>query len=155
MTNPWCSTLLAPLLVDHGCRSSWRVALLGAAEFTSKVPHLPTIEAWKVAGGRLPWWPDGSLLWWWSRTMVELMLLLLLRLELPLLVLWAIAPILLLLRSVQLTPRWGIHHAVLRRSTARTTTASGSRLYPLLLIGLSNGLHQPLLINGCTHQLII
>jgi hypothetical protein len=87
--------------------------------------------------------------------MVELMLLLLLRLELPLLVLWAIAPILLLLRSVQLTPRWGIHHAVLRRSTARTTTASGSKLYPLLLIGLSNGLHQPLLINGCTHQLII
>jgi hypothetical protein len=46
--------------------------------------------------------------------MVELLLLLqLLLLELPLLELRAIAPILLLLQSAQLTPKWGIHHAFL------------------------------------------
>jgi hypothetical protein len=75
--------------------------------------------------------------------MVELLLLLLLWLELPLLVLLAVAPILLLLRSAQQTPRRGIHHAVLRRSTARTTTGRGSRHHPfsLLFLGLSNGLH--------------
>jgi hypothetical protein len=28
--RPWCRTLLmAPLLIYHGCRSSWRVALIG------------------------------------------------------------------------------------------------------------------------------
>jgi hypothetical protein len=66
----------------------------------------------------------------WSRSTVELQLLLLLllllrlmHLELPLLELLAIAPILLLLWSMQLTPRWGIHHAILGRSIARTTTA--------------------------------
>jgi hypothetical protein len=54
-------------------------------------------------------------------------------------------------------PRWGIHHAVHRRSTARTTTARRCRHHPLplLLIGLSNGLHQPLWVNGCTRQLIV
>jgi hypothetical protein len=58
---------------------------------------------------------------------------------------------------MQLTPRWGIHHAVFGRSTARTTTASGSRHHPLppFLIGLSNGLHHPLLVDGCTCQLIV
>jgi hypothetical protein len=48
--------------------------------------------------------------------MVELLLLLLLRLlllELSRLELWVMAPILLLVCSTQLTPRWGIHHAVL------------------------------------------
>jgi hypothetical protein len=59
--------------------------------------------------------------------MVELLLLLLLLLrllllELLLLELWVIAPILLLLLSSQLTPRWSIQHAVLRWSTARSTT---------------------------------
>jgi hypothetical protein len=84
--------------------------------------------------------------------MVELLLL-----ELPQLELWAIALILLLLWSTQLTPRRGIHHAVLGRSTARTTTASVSRhhLLSLFLIGLSNGLHHALLIDGCTCQLIV
>jgi hypothetical protein len=127
------------------------------------MPHLPAVEAWEVVGGKLLWRPDGSLLWWWSMSMVELLLLLLLLqlllLELPLLELWAIAPILLLLRSAQLTLRWGIHHVVLRRSTARTTTSRGSKHHPLplplLLIGLSNGLHQPLLINGSTRQFIV
>jgi hypothetical protein len=88
--------------------------------------------------------------------MVEL-LLMLLWLELSLLVLRAIAPILLLLRSVQLTPRWAMHHVVLRRSTTRTTTDRGSRHHPLplLLLSLSNGLHRPLLINGSTRQVIV
>jgi hypothetical protein len=47
--------------------------------------------------------------------MVEQLLLLLrlLLLELPWLELWAMAPILLLLWSTQLTLRWGIHHAIL------------------------------------------
>jgi hypothetical protein len=54
-------------------------------------------------------------------------------------------------------PRWGIHHAVLWRSTARTATASGSRHHslPLFLISLSNGLHHPLLVDGFTCQLIV
>jgi hypothetical protein len=50
------------------------------------VGHLPAVEAWKVAGGKLLWWPDGSLLRRWSRGTVELLLLLLRRLlllELP------------------------------------------------------------------------
>jgi hypothetical protein len=112
------------------------------------------------------WWEttvvaDGSLLRWWGRGTVEFLLLLLLRLllllELSRLKLWVMALILLLLWSTQLTLRWGIHHAVLRRSTARTTTASGSRHHPLplFLIGLSNGLHHPLLVNGYTCQLIV
>jgi hypothetical protein len=87
--------------------------------------------------------------------MVELLLLFML--ELPQLELWAIAPVQLLLRSVQRTPRWGIHYAVHGRSTARTITASRSRhhLLSLFLIGLSNGLHQPFLINDDTHQFIV
>jgi hypothetical protein len=95
---------MAPLLIDHRCRNLWRVALLGQAAFLSKVAHLPVVEAWKVASGKLLWWPDGSLLRWWSRGMVELLLLLL---ELPRLELWVIAPILLLLWSTQLTPQVG------------------------------------------------
>ncbi len=87
--------------------------------------------------------------------MIELLLLRLLLLELPQLELWVIAPIFLLLWSTQLTPRWGIHHAVLWRSTARPTTSRGSRHDPLLLLSLSNGLHCPLLINGGTRQFII
>jgi hypothetical protein len=118
---------MAPLLIYHGCQSSRQVALLGQATFLSEVTHLPTVEAWKVAGGKLLWWPDGSLLRWWSRGTVELLLLrLLLLLELSRLKFWVMAPILLLLWSPQLTPRWGIHYAVVQRSIARTTTASGS-----------------------------
>jgi hypothetical protein len=77
----------------------------------------------------------GSLLWWWGRSTVELLLL------------W----------STQLTPRWGIHHVVLGRSSAITTTASGSRHHSLspFLIGLSNSLHHPLLVDGCTCQLVV
>jgi uncharacterized membrane protein YecN with MAPEG domain len=116
---------MAPLLIDHMCQSSWQVALLGQMAFSSKVFHFPTVEAWKVAGRKLLWRPDGSLLQRWSRGTVELLLLLLrlLLLELPRVELWAIAPILLLLWLTQLTPMWGIHHAVLGRSTARPTTS--------------------------------
>jgi hypothetical protein len=90
--------------------------------------------------------------------MVELLLMLLPRLlllELPRLELWAMGPIRLLLWLTQLTPRWDIHHAILWRSTARTNSASGFRHHPLFLIGLSNGLHCPLLVNGCTCQLVV
>jgi hypothetical protein len=69
---------MAPLLIDHGCRSSRRVALLGQASFSSEVAHLPAVEAWKVANGKLLWWPDGSLLQQWSSGTVELLFLLLL-----------------------------------------------------------------------------
>jgi hypothetical protein len=69
--------------------------MLGQTTFLSKVAHLPAVEAWKVAGGKLPWWPDGSLLRRWCRGTVELLLLLLL--ELSQLELWAMGPILLLL----------------------------------------------------------
>jgi hypothetical protein len=123
--------------------------------------QLPAVEARKVMVGSLLWRPDYNLLWQWSRSMVELLLLLLLLrlllLELPRLELWVIAPILLLLWSTQLTPRWGILHAVFGRSTDRTTTASGFRHHPLslFLIGLSNGLHHPLLVDGCTCQLVV
>jgi hypothetical protein len=67
---------MALLLNDHGCRSSRRVAWLGLAAFSHKVAHFPAIEAWKVAGRKLLWWPECSLLWRWSRGMVELLLLL-------------------------------------------------------------------------------
>jgi hypothetical protein len=114
-----------------------------------------TVEAWKAVVGSPLWWPDCNLLRRWGRITVELLLLL--SLELPRLEFWAIAPILLLLWSTQLTPRWGIYYAVLRWSTARTTTASRSKhhLLPLFLIGLTNGLHHPLLVNGCTCQLVV
>jgi hypothetical protein len=129
--------------------------LLGLAALSSKVPHLPTFIAGKVTGRNVLWCPNGSLLQWWCRSTVELLLLCLL--ELPRLELWVIAPVLLWLRLAQLISRWGIHHALLGRSTARTTTVSGSRhhLLSLFLIGLSNGLHYPLLINGGTHQFIV
>jgi hypothetical protein len=149
---------LAPLLINNRSRSSLQIAFLGLAAFASKVPHLPTVEARKVASGRLLQWPDCSLLQRWSRSTVELLLLLLLlQLELPLLVLRVIAQILQLLRSAQLSRRWGIHHVVLGRSTTKPTTSRGSRHHPLpfLLFGLSNGLHRPLLINGSTRQVII
>jgi hypothetical protein len=42
---------MAPLLIDHECRNLWRVALLGQAAFSSKMAHLPIVEAWNVAGG--------------------------------------------------------------------------------------------------------
>jgi hypothetical protein len=96
----------------------WHEALI------SEMSQLSAVEARKAVVGSLLWWLDCSLLRWWDRSMVELLLLLLL--ELPWLELWAIAPVLLLLWSVQLTHRWGIHYAVLGRSTARTTTGSGS-----------------------------
>jgi hypothetical protein len=48
----------------------------------------------EVAGGKLLWWRNGSLLRRWSRGTVELLLLLL---ELSQLELWVMAPILLLL----------------------------------------------------------
>jgi hypothetical protein len=147
---------MAPLLIDHGCQSSRRVALLGQAAFSSILAHLLPVEAWKVADRKLLWWPDGSLLRWWSRGMTELLLLLLrlLLLEVPRLEFWAIAPILLLSWSTQLTPKRGIHHVVLGRSIARTTSASGSRHHPLslFLISLSNNLRHPLLVDGCTRH---
>jgi hypothetical protein len=68
---------MAPLLIDHGCRSSRRVSLLRQAAFPIKVAYPPTVEAWKVAGGKLLWWPDGSMLQRWSRGIVEPLLLLL------------------------------------------------------------------------------
>jgi hypothetical protein len=123
--------------------------------------QLLAVEARKVTVGSLLWWPDCNLLWRWGRSRVELLLLLLLLrlllLKLPWLELWAIAPILLLLWSTQLTPWWSIHHAVLERSTARTITASGSRHHSLslFLIGLSNGRHHPLLVHGYTCQLVV
>jgi hypothetical protein len=104
--------------------------------------QLSVVDAWKAAVGSLLCWPDCSLLWRWGRSMVELLLLLrLLLLKLLQLELWTIALVLLLLQSAQLTSRWGIHHAVLRRSTARTTTGKGGRHLPLLLIGLSDSLY--------------
>jgi hypothetical protein len=93
---------MAPLLIDHGCQSPWWVALLGQATFSSEVAHLPAVEARKVAGRKLLWWPNGSLLRQWSRDTVEPLLLLRQRrllLELSRLKLWVMAPMLLLLWS--------------------------------------------------------
>jgi hypothetical protein len=80
--------------------------LLGLAAFTSKCPIFPQLKHGKLLAGKLLWGPDGSLLRWWNRSPVELLLLLLL-------VLWIVAPIMLLLRSAQLTHRQGIHHRYL------------------------------------------
>jgi hypothetical protein len=120
--------------------------LLRQAALSSKVVHLPTVETWKVAGGKLLWLPNGSLLWRWSRGTVELLLLLLLRLlplELPWLEFWAMAPILLLLWSTQLTPG-GVY----------TMQYLGGA--PLELpLSMDPGLHHPFLVDGCTCQLIV
>jgi hypothetical protein len=56
-----------------------------------KASHLSTIEPWKVVGRSLLWGPDCRLLRRWTRSTVELLLL---QLELPLLVLRAVAPLL-------------------------------------------------------------
>jgi hypothetical protein len=123
--------------------------------------QLSAVETRKTVAGCLLWWPDSNLLQWWSRSTVELLLLPLLlwlwSLKLPWLELRAIAPVLLLLWLTQLTSWWGIHHAVLRRGTARTTTScrSGHHLLSLFLISRSNGLHHPFLVSGCTCQLIV
>jgi hypothetical protein len=108
---------------------------------SSKVPHLSAVVAGKVTGRKQLWWPDGSLLQQWGSSTIELLQLCLL--ELLWMELWTIALLLLRLQLTQLTPKWGIHHAVLGRSTARTTIASGSRhhLLSLFLIVLNNGLH--------------
>jgi hypothetical protein len=71
--------------------------LLGLVALLRKVPHLSTVVAEKVTGGKLLWWPDGSLLHRWGKSMVELLLLCLL--ELSRLELWVITPVLLLLWS--------------------------------------------------------
>jgi hypothetical protein len=123
--------------------------------------QLSVVEGWKAVVRSLQWRPDHNLLQWWGRSTVELLLLPLLlwlwSLKLPWLELRVIAPILLLLWSTQLTPRWGIHHAILWRSTARITTSRRSwhHLLPLFLIGLGNGLHHPFLVSGCTCQLVV
>jgi hypothetical protein len=123
--------------------------------------QLSAVEARKVVAGCLLWRPDSNLLQWWGRSTIELLLLphllWLLSLKLSWLELRAIAPILLLLWSTQLTPRRGIHHAVLRGSNARITTSHRSwhHLLPLFLIGLGNGLHHPFLVSGCTCQLVV
>jgi hypothetical protein len=123
--------------------------------------QLSAVEAWKTMAGCLLWQPDNNLLQWWGRSTVELLLLPLLlwlwSLKLPWMELRAIALVLLLLWLTQLTSRWGIHHAVLRRGTARTTTSrrSGHHLLPLFLISRGNGLHHPFLVSGCTCQLIV
>jgi hypothetical protein len=121
--------------------------LLWHEALTGEMSQLFAVEARKATVGSLLWCLDYSLLWQWGRSMVDLLLLLLLLwlllLKLPQMELWVITPILLLLRSAQLTPRWGIHHAVLGRSTTRTITDRGCRHhpFPLLLIGSSNGLN--------------
>jgi hypothetical protein len=66
------------------------------------VEHHPVVEAWKVVGKKLLWWPDGSLMRWWSMGTIELLMLLLLwllLLEMPRFELWVMTPILLLLWS--------------------------------------------------------
>jgi hypothetical protein len=84
------------------------------------------------------------------------LLLRLLLLELPLLELWAIAPILLLLWSTQVTPRWGIHHGYLEGPPLELSLlANLGIILPLFSISLSKGLNHPLLVNGCTRQLIV
>jgi hypothetical protein len=66
------------------------------------VEHHPVVEAWKVVGKKLLWWPDGSLMRRWSMGTIELLMLLLLwllLLEMPRFELWVMTPILLLLWS--------------------------------------------------------
>jgi hypothetical protein len=98
----------------------------------------------KTGGCDLLWWPCCYLLHLWGRHKVVL-LLLMLRLEL------------LLLGLAQLTLEWGIHHTILWRNTARPIPTRGSMRHPLplFLVGLNNGLHHPLLVDGCTCQLIV
>jgi hypothetical protein len=99
------------------------------------------------------WRSDGSLLWWWSRGTVELLLLLwLLLLELS-----AIAQILLLLWSTQLTPGgvYTMRYLGGAQLELPLPVDLGIILFLFFLISLNNGLHHPLLVNGYTHQLVV
>jgi hypothetical protein len=147
---------MAPLLIDHGCQSSRRVALLGLAAFSHKLAHLFTAKAWKVTGGELLWWPNGSLLWQWSRGTVELLLLQLWLLELPWLELWAIAPIMLLLWSTQLTPGGVYTMWYLRGAPLELSLPADPGIILFLFFSLASlGHHHPLLVDGCTCQLVV
>jgi hypothetical protein len=100
--------------------------------------------AQKTGGCDLLWWPRCYLLQPWGKHTFVL-LLLLLQLEL------------LLLGLAQLTPEWGIHHTIHWRNTTRPIPARGFRHHslPPFLISLSNVLHHPLLVDGCTSQLVV
>jgi hypothetical protein len=149
---------MAPLLIDHGWQSSRRVALLTQAPFSSKVAIFSQLKHGKLlagnyCGGLMAAYCGSGVGAWLNRYYCSCGYCC-----------WNCrgwncgdSPNSAAVGVDAANPRWGIHHAVLWRSTARTTAASRSRHHPLplFLIGLSNSLHHPLLVDGCTCQLIV
>jgi hypothetical protein len=121
----------------------WRVALPVPTAILGKVSNLPKVVARVPHRSELLWWPSCHLLLWCRGSAVV-----------PLLDLWAVAPG--LWRMVRLSRGLHVDHAVLRGSTARTTSG-GSWHGPLLLLLLRRftGPLGVLLVNGGSRQLIV
>jgi hypothetical protein len=85
--------------------NSWNTRCIAQPELTAvlgEVADFPAIVAWVTDRRKLVWWPDYDLL-------------------LMLLLLWVIA-LELWWRVARLSCEWGVDHAVLRGSTARTAS---------------------------------
>jgi hypothetical protein len=118
------------------------IAQLGLTTVLGEVADFPTIVARVTSRCKLLWWHDCHLLLllcWWSAVV--------------LLLLWAVA-LELWRRAGQLSRGWGVDHAVLWGSTARTASG-GSWHCPLLLFSRFIGLHGALLVNGSTCKLVV
>jgi hypothetical protein len=127
------------MLIHPNCWKARCITLLGLTTIFGEVADLPAIVAWVIDRCQLLWWPDCHLLLLlcWRRAVVQL-------------VLRAVAPE-LWQRSMRQSRGWCIDQAVLRRSTARTTTGgSWHGPLPLLLYGCFTCLHGALLVNGGT-----
>jgi hypothetical protein len=93
--------------------NSWNtrwIALLGLTTVLGEVADFPAIVAWVTGRCTLLWWPDCHLLLLcWQSIVVLLLLLQAVALELG-------------RRAVRLPREWGVDHAVLQGSTARTAS---------------------------------
>jgi hypothetical protein len=134
VTSPQC---WAPLLIHPNCWEARCIALLGLTAVLGEATDLPAIVARVTSRRELLWWLDCHLLLLCWRRVIVLLLLWVVALEL-----WW--------RSTRLSHGWCIDHAVLWRSTTRTT--SGVSWHgPLLLFGRFTSLHGALLVNGSTY----
>jgi hypothetical protein len=111
-TSPRCwAPLLAPKLVHPNSWNTRCIAQPGLMTVLGKVADFLAIVARVTGRCKLLGWPDCHLL----------LLLLCWRSVVVLLLLWVISPE-LWRRAAQLSRGWGVDHAVLRGSTARTAS---------------------------------
>jgi hypothetical protein len=100
------------MLVHPNRWNIWCIAQPGLTTVLGEVTDFPAIVAQVTGRRKLLWWPDCHLLLLGWRSTVVLLLLLLL---------WAIA-LELWQRAARLSHGWGVDHAVLRGSAARTAS---------------------------------